>query len=124
MAVIMSLVDVYFSRVHNQPYSFFHEQNFRRRLSENALPNYLVFAILASALRFSDDPFFDGAVHEAATFYARQSWKHIVMEWFATESDPDLFICQAITLLSIIDFTGKKPAFQSCCNKLTYICYN
>jgi hypothetical protein len=106
---LLSLVDTYFSCVQNQPYTFFHEQNFRQRLNDGLLPDYLIFAVLASALRFSDDPYYHGAGLEATAVYAKESWKQIVSTWFATESDPDIYICQAITLLSIIDFTGKFP---------------
>lgn len=38
--------------------------------------------------------------------YARESWKLLISSWFATESDPNIHICQTITLLSIIDYTG------------------
>ncbi|RFU28893.1 hypothetical protein B7463_g7455, partial [Scytalidium lignicola] len=107
--VLESLIDTYFSCVHNQPYSFFHEQSFRQRLANGVLPDYLKFAVLATALQFSENPYYNGARHEASTSYARKSWKQIVSVWFAPETDPDINICQAITLLSIIDFTGKPP---------------
>jgi len=111
--VLQSLIDCFFFRVHNQPYSFFNEDIFRRKLAENLLPDYLLFAVLVSALRFSNDPYFDNERHEAATGYARESWKHLVSTWFAPECDPNIHICQAITLLSIFDYTtGRKhPAW-------------
>lgn len=104
--VLAIVIDVYFSRCHNQPYSFFHEKNFRIRLIEGMIPDYLLFAVLATGLRFSKDPYFHGELHEASISYARESWRQIVSAWFATESDPDIQICQAITLLSVVDFTG------------------
>ena len=76
--VLNALLDVYFTRVHNQPYSFFHEATFRRKLAQSTLPDYLIFAVLVSALRFSTDPFFQNVLHEAATGYARESWKQLV----------------------------------------------
>lgn len=100
------LIDVYFTRVQNQPYSFFHEQTFRQRLADNLLPDYLKFAVLAAALRFSDDEYYNGEYLEATAAYARESWRLLVSSWFITESEPDIYICQSITLLSIIDFTG------------------
>jgi hypothetical protein len=106
--VLASLVDTYFSRIHNQPYSFFHEQSFRQKLADNVLPDYLKLAVIAIALRFSEDPYYNGAYHEACTSYARESWKQIVSLWFALEAEPDIHICQAVTLLSIIDFTGNQ----------------
>jgi Fungal specific transcription factor domain len=105
-----SLVDLYFARVHNQPYSFFHEQSFRQRLALNSIPDFLLFAVLASAMRFSSDPYYGDASTEAMKSYASESWKLIVSVWFGPESDPDIYICQAVTMLSIIDFTGiSKP---------------
>jgi hypothetical protein len=78
------------------------------------LPDYLIFAVLASALRFSDDSYYHGTGLEAIAVYAKESWKQIVSSWFVTESDPNIYICQAITLLSIIDFTGNpSPPFAS-----------
>jgi hypothetical protein len=106
--------------VHNQPYSFFHEQSFRRRLADDLLPDYLKFAVVATALRFSEDPYYNGVKHEACTSYARESWKQIVSVWFAPEIDPDIHICQAITLLSIIDFTGNQsPVLLEFCTSDT-----
>lgn len=110
--ILSSLVDIYFARVHNQPYSFFHEQSFRQRLADDLLPDYLKFAVIASALRFSEDPYFNGAYHEASASYAKESWRQIVSVWFAPETDPDIHICQAITLLSIIDYTSILPSAQ------------
>ena len=49
--------------------------------------------------------------------YARESWKQIVMSWLATESDPDICLCQAITLLSVIDFTGNNSSCASGCSR-------
>lgn len=101
---------MFFGSVHNQPYSFFHEQNFRLNFSNGLLPDYLQFAVIASALRFSDDPYYEGRIFEATAAYALESWKRIVSAWFATESDPNIHVCQAIALLSIIDFTGTPLA--------------
>jgi hypothetical protein len=104
--VLADLVDTFFSRVHSQPYSFFHERSFRERLADGLLPEYLQFAVVASSIRFSSNPYFQGNHSEAITRYASESWKQIVSLWFGPESDPDLNICRAITLLSVIDFTG------------------
>lgn len=93
--------------MHNQPYSFFHEKSFKQRLADALLPEYLIFAVLASAVRFSDDPYFIGIREKAISSYASESWRQIVSIFVIPESDPDLSLCQAVTLLSIIDFTGK-----------------
>ncbi|OBT61558.1 hypothetical protein VE03_08897 [Pseudogymnoascus sp. 23342-1-I1] len=103
--VMSSVVDIYFNRVQNQPYSFFHENNFRQRLRDDMLPDHLKFAVLATALRFSDDEYYNGEYLEATAAYARKSWMLLVEHWFAAEIDPDIYICQSVTLLAIIDFT-------------------
>lgn len=104
--VLMSVIDIYFERLHNQPYSFFHEGRFRSRLASNQFPDHLIFSVLAMALRFSTHPYYIGRVDEAVTAYAGNAWRQLVLTWFANETDPNIFICQSITLLSIIDFTG------------------
>ncbi|KIN00054.1 hypothetical protein OIDMADRAFT_146481 [Oidiodendron maius Zn] len=111
--IVSSLVDIYFARVQNQPYCFFHEGNFRQRFAGGHLPDHLKFAVLAAALRFSDDPYYGSAKREATAMYASQSWKLLLSSWFETESDPDIHICQTITLLSIIDYTAgrRHPAW-------------
>ncbi|KAG4412802.1 hypothetical protein IFR04_014065 [Cadophora malorum] len=106
--VVDSLINLYFERAHNQPYSFFHEESFRRHLELKSLPEFLLFAVLASAVRFSSDPYFGDFKSEALRGYASESWKLIVAVCFGPESDPNIFYCQAVTLLSIIDFTAGR----------------
>ncbi|CAH0025695.1 unnamed protein product, partial [Clonostachys rhizophaga] len=45
-----------FSYFQNQPYSFFHDDTFRQRLSEQAIPRHLVLAVMATAVRFCSHP--------------------------------------------------------------------
>lgn len=106
LPVLLSMIDVYFECCHNQPYSFFHEQNFRDRLSNGAIPDHLLFAVLATAARFSTNPFFKGKTHEAAVTYANKSWKSIVASCFARHDAANIMTVQTITLLAIFDFTG------------------
>ncbi|KFX92665.1 hypothetical protein O988_07173 [Pseudogymnoascus sp. VKM F-3808] len=106
--VMSSVIDIYFNRVQNQPYSFFHEKNFRQRLKDDILPDHLKFAVLAAALRFSGDAYYNGEYLEATAAYARKSWTLLVEHWFAAEIDPDIYICQSVTLLAIIDFTAGR----------------
>jgi hypothetical protein len=109
LPVILSTVDVFFQYSHNQPYSFFHEGNFRQRLSAGQIPDHLLFAVLATAIRFSKHPFFEGRTHEAAVAYANRSWRSIVASCFIGGESADIRTVQTITLLSIFDFTGKFP---------------
>ena len=106
LPVLLYMIDVYFECCHNQPYSFFHEQNFRDRLSNGSIPDHLLFAVLATAARFSTNPFFKGKTHEAAVTYANKSWKSIVASCFARNDAANIMTVQTITLLAIFDFTG------------------
>lgn len=104
--VLSDVVNLYFSYSHNQPYSFFHEGNFRQRLTDGLLPDYLTFAILANAARFSTHTFFHGNPSSFAETYANRSWHAIVSNVFTRAEAPDFCTVQAITLLAIFDFTG------------------
>lgn len=106
LPVLLSTVDVYFRCCHNQPYSFFHEENFRHRLSHGLIPDHLLFAVLASAVRFSTHSFFKGQTHDLAVTYANKSWRSIVAKCLARSDTADIMTVQTITLLSIFDFTG------------------
>jgi hypothetical protein len=53
--MIELLVNIYFDYCHNQPYSFFHEGNFRSCISRQEIPDHLLLAIVATTLRFSDN---------------------------------------------------------------------
>ncbi|KAL6249735.1 hypothetical protein RBB50_003590 [Rhinocladiella similis] len=107
LPVLLETVDIYFECCHNQPYSFFHENNFRESLSKGQIPDHLLFAVLASAMRFSRNPFF-GNLHDAAVLYANKSWKTIVSSCFSNNQTADLRMVQSLTLLSIFDFTAGK----------------
>ena len=110
LPVLLSTIDIYFECCHNQPYSFFHEQNFRDRLFNGSIPDHLLFAVLATATRFSQNQFFKGKTHEAAVTYANKSWKSIVASCFARNDAANIMTVQTITLLAIFDFTGQLLA--------------
>jgi hypothetical protein len=105
LPVLLSTVDVYFQCCHNKPYSFFHEESFRRRLSDGLIPDHLLFAVLATAVRFTTNPFFKGKEPNIAVTYANKSWKSIVASCFAQNDAPDIMTVQTITLLAIFDFS-------------------
>lgn len=99
------VIDDFFKYSHNQPYSFFHEANFRATFLHGMLPEYLLLAVLASGLRFSNNLFFDGKQRNAARTYADKAWSLIIGQCFS-DDNPDHRLVQAITLLSIFDFVG------------------
>ncbi|KAM0456341.1 hypothetical protein ACHAPV_007283 [Trichoderma viride] len=104
-AVMDHLIDAYFLHVHNQPYSYFHEQSFRERVNYGLIPKCLLFAILASALKFSDIEYFQGSIREATEAYAREAWLAILHEHLTVENNPTLAVAQASNILGVVDFT-------------------
>ena len=106
METIIGAADVYFRFCHNQPYSLFHEESFRNRLASNDVPQHLLYAFLASAVRYSTDPYYTDKVGAIST-YAMQSWKAMVLPWNGIETDAGISTVQTILLLAIIDYTGK-----------------
>ncbi|KAH6887478.1 fungal-specific transcription factor domain-containing protein [Thelonectria olida] len=109
-SVMQSLIDAYFLHSHNQPYSYFHEASFRDRLAYGLLPKCLVFAVLASALRFSNNEYFRGAIHEAIETYAREAWLSVLNDHMTTENCPNLHVAQATNILAIVDFTAGRTS--------------
>lgn len=107
--VLRSLVDTYFLHAHNQPYSYFQEASFRHKLEHGLLPKCLVFAVLATALRFSDHEYYSGKAMEAAEAYARESWLSVLQDHLTVENSPNLYVVQTTNILAVIDFTGMIP---------------
>ena len=105
LPILLEIVDEFFIHCHNQPYCFFHEANFRQSLSEREIPQHLLYAIMASAVRFSVNPFFEDK-DEAAEVYAVKSWDSLVPGSITRNGVGDLRSVQTITLLAIFDLTG------------------
>ncbi|EKG21391.1 Transcription factor fungi [Macrophomina phaseolina MS6] len=107
LAAIRRIVDTYFTICHNQPYSFFHELNFRRKLADGQIPHHLVCAIIATAIRFSDDPFWQNDKNETAEKFASKAWACIISTELSCLEVSNLYTVQSITLLAIFDYTGR-----------------
>ncbi|KAF2635184.1 hypothetical protein P280DRAFT_473935 [Massarina eburnea CBS 473.64] len=105
--IIRAAADLYFQYCHNQPYSLFHESSLRYKIETEEVPTHLLFALLASTVRYSQDPFFEDK-SAAVSAYASQSWKAIVMPWNGIQSETELTIVQTILLLAIIDYTDGR----------------
>ncbi|KAM5341498.1 hypothetical protein ACJ41O_014529 [Fusarium nematophilum] len=108
--VVQHLVDMYFLHAHNQPYAYFQEEHFRQLLSFMLLPKCLIFAVLASSVRFSSHEFFQGRTHEAMEGYARQAWLCVLTEHLTVENIPNLHVAQTTNLLAIVDFTAGRTS--------------
>jgi hypothetical protein len=121
LETLLAAADVYFQYCHNQPYSLFHEESFRNRLTAGTVPEHLAFAFLATTLRFSSDPCYQHNRFEAISAYASESWKAICLPWNGVENAAGLSILQTIFLLSVIDYTGNETSPYEAPHRLSNI---
>jgi hypothetical protein len=111
--LIESIFDIYFQFCHNQPYSLFHEGRLRDRLRSGSLPDYMIYAISAYALRFSQGSLFGDRTEQIMESYAVTAWLRLVIRWNSACDEPtDLPIIQTMLLLSIIDFSSKLSSLN------------
>ena len=103
---MQSVIDTFFTHVHNQPYSFFQEASFRLKLDSNLLPRCLVLAVLASAVRFSTHDFYAEKTQEATEIYARESWLTVLRDHLTVEENMSLSVVQTMNMLAVTDYTG------------------
>jgi hypothetical protein len=103
---IESLTNVYFRRCHQQPYTYFHEASFRQNLKDGVLPSYLLWALTATAVRFSDDPRFADCQAEAINCYSKMAWSSILDQSFSDTHDLNIRTVQAANMLGAVDFVG------------------
>jgi hypothetical protein len=95
---------------HNRPYSLFHIGHLRNHVHES--PRYFQYALVATAVRYSDLHISDEEVlpHGNASVlrYALVAWRSINMPW-ANHSDSIVYpVIQTIHLLALIDFIDGK----------------
>jgi hypothetical protein len=103
---LQSLIDTFFLRVHNRPYSYLQETSFRCNLETGSIPNYLLLAIIAASARFSVDEYYAGRTREATEAYARESWVLVLTEHFMVDEHPRIEVIQTLNILAIIDYTS------------------
>lgn len=106
--IAQSLIDTYFLHVHNQPYCYFQEENFRQKLADGLIPKYLVLAVLASALRFSRHGYFKSKSQQTMEAYAKEAWAIIVNEYLTDGNSPELSVVQTAALITTMDFSGQS----------------
>jgi hypothetical protein len=100
---LRQLLDAYFMHHHNQPYSFFHEDHFRQEVSSGSVPDHLLSAISAIAIRFTTD---NGHQTRVAHAFSRSSWTSISRLDMDAEGEFGLEVVQSLTLLAIFEYTG------------------
>lgn len=102
----LALIENYFSYCHNQPYSLFHEGDFRERFRTGQLENYLILAVIANSARFADSDSSSRQYRKMASGFADAAWQGIITDCFLGTQKVELASVQTLTLLSIFDFTG------------------
>lgn len=90
-----------------QPLTLFDGENFLETIKDRS-PEVL-FAILALALRFSDEPVLRDNISDLTEGYAEAA-RRIVMHQ-VTNGPVELSTLQTLCLLSLIDFTSKSSTF-------------
>ncbi|KAF7162826.1 hypothetical protein CNMCM5623_007948 [Aspergillus felis] len=107
-SVLSSVIDTYFTHVHNQPYSNFQETTFRQGLQNGTLPRCLILAVLASAVRFSTHEFYAGRTLEASEEYAREAWLSVLTDHLTVEDNMGVHVVQTVNMLAVIDYTAGR----------------
>ena len=100
---MQQLMDAYFLYHHNQPYSFFHEEHLREDLTLGLVPDHLISAICAIAIRFTAD---HDPQKRAALAFSRSSWASVSQLDMDADGEFDLEVVQSLTLLAIFEYTG------------------
>lgn len=107
--ILLFAADVYFRFCHNQPYSLFHEGRFRQRLIAGSVPDYLTWAFLASARRFSSFPHRDFEGIDNVTALSRRAWETFPVPWQGpSNAEEALSIMQAIVLIVSVEHPGEN----------------
>lgn len=107
LVVLRSITKTYFQHCHNQPYAYFTEKDFSQRLEDEQLPSYLLMVIIATAARFSQDPYFEGRQQEVAERFCHKAWNEICERLFSGDDVLQITIVQATNMLAVVDFTSK-----------------
>lgn len=102
---LQQLLDAYFLHHHSQPYSFFHEDHLRQATYSGSVPDHLISAIAAIAIRFAtnNDP-----QTRVALAFSRSSWASIAQLDMDAEGEFDVEVVQSLSLLAIFEYTGAR----------------
>jgi hypothetical protein len=104
---------IFFRHYHNKPYTLFNAPLFHRKASAGQIPQYLQFAFIATAVRFSSQVQWKQRKQSTIDSYARASWELIMSspDGLGDSDSSDVSVIQALALLAIIDATaGRRRA--------------
>lgn len=111
--VFLQAYDIFFRHYNNKPYSLFNPDLFRRKIDQRQVPQYLQFAFIATAVRFSSQLQWKQRKQETIDGYAQCSWEMIMSSPDGLGDGSDVSVIQALALLAIIDATGMSFLNQS-----------
>ncbi|KAK2602028.1 hypothetical protein QQS21_004455 [Conoideocrella luteorostrata] len=107
-SVCVELVDLYFTYIHDQFHSMFHRPSFMLDLQQNKAPNVIVYAMMATAARFSDNAMFAGIPPpNRAEPYARESQALLNLR------DISVSTIHACVLLGTVSISDGEAAAES-----------
>ncbi|KAL2784296.1 fungal-specific transcription factor domain-containing protein [Aspergillus keveii] len=104
---------IFFQHYHNKPYTLFNAPLFHRKAAAGQIPQYLQFAFIATAVRFSSQIQWKQRKQSTIDSYARASWELIMSspDGLGDSDSSDVSVIQALALLAIIDATaGRRRA--------------
>lgn len=127
--IVLHLVELYFSHVHNQTYSFLHKPTFIPKIKANKVSPCLVYAICGLSARFSRHPTVlkggSGPKHTLSEQYLQSARKAISTQVF--HETPNLETIQALICLIQNDFfcakSGKTMIYISLATRAAHNLY-
>ncbi|KAL2822777.1 fungal-specific transcription factor domain-containing protein [Aspergillus cavernicola] len=110
--IFLEACDVFFRHYHNKPYTLFNPALFHRKVLLRQIPQYLQFAFIATAVRFSSQLQWKQRKQATIDSYAQASWEMIISSPDGLgDSSSDVSVIQALALLAIIDaIAGRRRA--------------
>jgi hypothetical protein len=129
MEIVLHLVELYFTHVHNQTYSFLHKPTFIPRIRQNKVDPCLVYAICGLSARYSRHPKVlqgsSGPRHTLSEQYLKNARKAISTQVF--HETPTLETVQALICLIQNDFfcakSGKTMIYISLATRAAHNLY-
>ncbi|KAL5336605.1 fungal-specific transcription factor domain-containing protein [Aspergillus crustosus] len=112
-AIFLEASRIFFHHYHNKPYTLFNPALFHTKAKSDLIPQFLQFAFIATAVRFSSQLQWKQRKQKTIDSYAQCSWELIMSspEGLGESDSSDVSVIQALALLAIIDATaGRRRA--------------
>ncbi|KAL5001526.1 hypothetical protein BDV10DRAFT_160066 [Aspergillus recurvatus] len=111
-SVLHSVVDTFFEPK-DRNFCCVPETSFRQMFEDGTLPDYLLLAVLAAAVPFTTEAYYERTRKEAAISYAKQFWLSLSATDLKAE-DPKIEVAETLSLLVVLDWSAGlvKAALQ------------